>query len=81
MLQEYYETLVNHAKTLAEQAGRPYEYRQGKFKKETFIDKLIREQRLTEGLVAVLCTQETCRTVKLKYARKRPRRQLCSRQL
>jgi hypothetical protein len=72
-LSQHSESLVDHAKALAERAGRPYEYRQGKFNKEKFIDKLIREQRLSEGLVAVLCTQETCRTVKLKYARKRPR--------
>lgn len=72
-LQQHSEALVEYAKALAAQAERPYEYRQGKFKKEKFIQKLIRDERLTDGLVAVLCVQETCRTVCLKYGKRRPR--------
>lgn len=71
-LEGHSHALVEHAKTLAERAGRPYEYRQGKFKKEKFIQELIRRDQLTEGMVAVLCVQETCRTVKLKYGKSRP---------
>jgi hypothetical protein len=33
---------------------------------------MIRRDRVTKGLVAVLCCQETCRTVKLCHGRKRP---------
>ena len=65
--------MVEHAQKLAEQRGRPYEYRQGRFKKETWIQELIRKDGLSEGLVAVLCVQETCRTVKLIYGENRPR--------
>ena len=72
MLREHSETLVRHAKTLAERAGRPYEYRQGRFRKEGFIQNIVRRDRITKGLVAVLCCQETCRTVKLRHARRRP---------
>jgi len=72
-LEQHSQTLVDHAQAVAAQAGRPYEYRQGKFKKETFIQKLVRDERLTDGLVAVLCVQETCRTVCLKYGKRRPR--------
>jgi hypothetical protein len=72
-LQGHSQTLVDHARQLAEQHCRPYEYRQGRFQKEPFIQNLIREHRLSEGLVAVLCVQETCRTVKLVHGRKRPR--------
>lgn len=72
-LERHSQTLVDHAKTLAERAGRPYEYRQGKFKKEQFIQELIRTDQLTEGMVAVLCVQETCRSVALKYGKGRPR--------
>jgi hypothetical protein len=71
-LQQHSQALVDHAQTQARQAGRPYEYRQGKFNKEQFIQKLIREERLIDGLVAVLCVQETCRTVALKYGQGRP---------
>ena len=72
-LERHSERLVQHARQLARQQGRPYEYRQGRFSKEKFVQNLIREGRLTEGLVVVLCVQETCRTVKLKYGKKRPR--------
>lgn len=72
-LEKQSEKLVEHAKQVARKRGRPYEYRQGRFSKEHFIQKIIRDERLSEGLVAVLCVQETCRTVKLKYAKKRPR--------
>ena len=72
-LERHSERLVQHARQLARQQGRPYEYRQGRFSKEKFVQNLIREDRLTEGLVVVLCVQETCRTVKLKYGKKRPR--------
>jgi hypothetical protein len=71
-LEKHSEALVQRAKELAQRAGRPYEYRQGRFKKERFIEEMIRKDRLSEGLVAVLCVQETCRTVKLKWAKQRP---------
>jgi hypothetical protein len=64
---------VDHAKAMAARAGRPHEYRQGKFRKDTFIQKLLHQDGIHEGLVAVLCVQETCRTVKLRHARRRPR--------
>lgn len=64
--------LVDHAMALAEQAGRPYEYRQGWFRKERFIQDIARRDNVTEGLIAVLCVQETCRTVKLAYGEERP---------
>jgi hypothetical protein len=72
MLEKLSAKLVDHAKALAEAAGRPYEYHQGKFRKEAYIQNLLRENRVTEGLVAVLCCQETCRTVRLRYGDKRP---------
>jgi len=72
MLEQLSHRLVDHAKALAEAAGRPYEYRQGKFRKESFIQNLIRQDGVRDGLVAVLCCQETCRTVKLRHGRSRP---------
>jgi len=72
MLEDHSQALVDHARAAADQAGRPYEYRQGKFNKERSIQAMIRADRLTDGLVAVLCVQETCRTVALKYGKGRP---------
>jgi hypothetical protein len=74
-LQRKSDELVAHAQALAADERRPYEYRQGKFKKEEFIQSLIRRDGLTDGLVAVLCVMETCRTVALKYGKGRP--ELC----
>jgi hypothetical protein len=71
-LEQQSQKLVEHGQQMARQLGRPYEYRQGKFKKEKFIHKLIQQDRLDIGLVAVLCVQETCRTVKLQYGKQKP---------
>ncbi len=72
-LKQESERLVDHAKAVAAEAGRPYLYRQGKFKKEPFIQNLIRKDKLAEGLVAVLCVQETCKTVALAYGQRKPK--------
>lgn len=72
LLEKHSQRLVEHAQALAKAAGRPYEYRQGKFRKENFIQNIIRHERVHDGLVAVLCCQETCRTVKLRHGRLRP---------
>lgn len=72
LLQEKSERLVQHAKDTAEQAGRQYIYLQGRHRKEPLIARMIEQDRLTQGLVAVLCCQETCRTVKLRHAQRRP---------
>jgi hypothetical protein len=65
--------LVAHGKLLAEQQGVPYQYLQGSHRKEELVRQLIHERRLHEGPVAIFCCQETCRTVKLRYGKQRPR--------
>lgn len=67
------ERLVEHAKTFARKAGRPYLYRTGSFKKEHWAQQLLREQRIESGLVGILCTQETCNSFALVPAERRPR--------
>ncbi len=42
------------------EANRTYEYRTGDFRKDQWAQKLIRDQGISEGLVGILCTQETC---------------------
>jgi len=71
-LQVQSERLVKHARQFTETKGRPYFYLQGRHRKEKLIEDLIRKDSLNQGLVAVLCVQETCRTVKLKHAAGRP---------
>src|SRR5262245_28101785 len=65
--------LVSHAKALAERHGAPYLYLQGRHRKDHLVQQTIRDRRLGEGLVCVLCCQETCRTIKLRYGQARPR--------
>jgi hypothetical protein len=71
--QQKAELLVTHAKDLAAQHDAPYEYLQGRHRKEELVQQQLRERRLSEGLVCVLCCQENCRTVKLRYGNGRPR--------
>src|SRR6266404_1007918 len=72
-LEEQSEVVVGHAKQLAQEAGAPYHYLQGPHRKETLIQAEIRDRGLSEGLVAVLCCMETCRSVKLVKGKDRPR--------
>jgi hypothetical protein len=65
--------LVDHAKATAQQADAPYEFLHGKHHKEQRVRKLLREQPHDDGLVAVFCCMETCRTVKLCHGQGRPR--------
>ena len=58
-LKQHSERLVEYGKKIARQQGRPYEYRQGRFKKEKFIQELIRKDGLDVGLVAALCGANT----------------------
>ena len=72
-LEGHSQLLVDHGKQLAEKYHRPYEYRQGKVDKEKLTKGIIRCDALEMGLVAVLYVQETRRTVKLRYGKKKPR--------
>jgi len=72
LLERCSQRLVEHAQQLAQRRGRPYEYRQGLFSKEKFIQDLIRRDGLVQGLVAILCVQETCGSVKLRAGKGRP---------
>ena len=67
------ERLIEHAKSTAARESAPYQYLQGQHSKEKLIDQVIRERKLTSGLIAVLCCIETCRTVKLCHGDGKPR--------
>src|SRR6516225_2881549 len=52
--------LIEQARKWAEKSGRTYEYRTGQFRKDQWAQDLLRDQGISEGLVGILCTQETC---------------------
>ena len=74
---QYSDRLVAHAQAWAKKAGRIYMYRTGQFRKDQWAQNLIRNQGIFEGLVGILCTQETCPSFALVPGPKRP--QLVSR--
>jgi len=69
---QYSELLVAHAQEWAQRAGRIYMYRTGQFRKDEWAQNLIRNQGISEGLVGILCTQETCPSFALVPGPKRP---------
>jgi hypothetical protein len=69
---QYSDRLVEHARAWARKAGRAYEYRTGQFRKDEWAQHLIRDQGVSEGLVGILCTLETCPSFALVPGPKRP---------
>ena len=67
------QNLVDHAQQLAKNASAPYHYFEAKPDKEKLIHKILLEKPHDDGLVAVLCCKEQCRSVKLFYGKQRPR--------
>jgi len=72
MVPQYSDRLVRHAQGWARKAGRTYEYRTGQFRKDQWAQDLIRDQGISEGLVGILCTQETCPSFALIPGPNRP---------
>ena len=70
---QWSDRLVAHAQDVARKAQRTYLYRTGSFKKEQWAESVIREQRLEDGLVGILCTLETCNSFALVPGERRPR--------
>lgn len=70
---QYSDRLVKHAQAFAAQHRRTYLYRTGKFRKDRWALDLIREHGITEGLIGILCTIETCPSFKLVRGKGRPR--------
>jgi hypothetical protein len=69
---QYSDRLIEHAQGWAQKSGRTYEYRTGQFRKDEWAQNLIRDQGISEGLVGILCTQETCPSFTLVPGPKRP---------
>ena len=67
------EDIKKHAHALADQAGRPFISLPKRIRKEDRARQLIRQDRLTQGLVCVFSVQETCSSFKIAYGQGRPR--------
>ena len=72
MAPQYSDRLVKYAQKWAQEAGRTYVYRTGQFRKDEWAQNLIRDQAITEGLVGILCTLETCPSFALVPGPNRP---------
>lgn len=77
---QYSERLVEHAQGWARQANRTYLYRTGQFRKDEWAHQLIRDQGISNGLVGILCTLETCPSYQLVPGPQRPQFIRASRQ-
>ncbi|MDP6718972.1 MAG: hypothetical protein QGF59_10000 [Pirellulaceae bacterium] len=72
-VKEKTDQLVDHAKRLGAESPGGYEYVQGKCrKKDDLVLPILREHRITEGLICVRGFQECCRSFKLSYGQGRP---------
>jgi hypothetical protein len=71
-VEKHSQDLVEHAQAAAAKAGVPYLFLQGSHCKEEMVRAMLLKRRV-EGLVAVLCVMETCRSVKLLHGKNRPR--------
>ena len=71
--QKQSETLVEHAKRLAREAGAEYRPLQGKPRKDKLVDQILRQRPILEGLVCVFCCMECCPSFQLVYGKDRPR--------
>jgi len=66
------ERVVEHAKTVAAEAERPYAYIRGKLDKEAEARKLAERDGIREGLVCVFTRVEQAQSFKLKFGKGRP---------
>jgi hypothetical protein len=54
------ETLVEHAKRLAQQAGAEYRFLQGAHRKDRLVEDILRKRPISEGLICVFGCMECC---------------------
>jgi hypothetical protein len=65
--------LLQHAKDMAENTGRPYQYLPTRQPKEELARRIAVRDGIREGLVCVFSCLENCRTFRLKYGQDKPR--------
>jgi hypothetical protein len=57
---------------LADKSGRPFLYCERRYRKEEPTQQFAPEGQLTEGLISVLSSLETCSTLRILYGKGRP---------
>lgn len=67
------EALKEHARRMADEAGRPYLRPANSARKEEVARGIAERDGVTEGLVCVLAAQEQCQSFRLAYGKGRPR--------
>ena len=67
------ERLKEHAQQYAAARGRPFRHLAHKARKDDLARQLAQQDGVTEGLVVVFSTLETCRTFRVAYGQGRPR--------
>lgn len=67
------ERIKQHARSMAEQAGRPYIHMNLPLRKENIAQSIAQRDEVTEGLVCILAAVEACQSFKLAYGKGRPR--------
>ena len=67
------ERLKNHAEKLAETLGRPFEYINGKLRKDDYAKEFATRDGITHGLICVLRILEPCQSFSVVPAEKRPK--------
>jgi hypothetical protein len=72
-LVDFSQQLVEHSKKMAQESGAHWEHLQGKIRKEKLVDDIARQRKHGDGLLAVLCCMETCRSIRLRGGKERPR--------
>jgi hypothetical protein len=71
--EEQSETLVEHAKQMAHDAGAEYQYLQGAHRKDKLVDAILRRRPIAEGLICAFCCMECCPSFRLASGKDRPR--------
>lgn len=67
------ERIKEHARRLAEESERPYEYHLGPIAKDKRAREIADRDGIQEGLVCVIATVEPCRSFRLSFGEGRPR--------
>ncbi len=71
--EEQSESLVEHAKQMARDAGAEYVYLQGSHRKDKLVDQILRQRPISEGLICAPCCMECCPSFRLASGKDRPR--------
>ncbi len=72
-VQSHSDRIVQHAKTTAAKAGRPYEYLRRRVRKDDEARSIAQRDGIRKGLICVFSALETCPSFKIVYGKDRPR--------